>query len=152
MRPIKSPQDQKNKEALKLFIRLFEPEKRTVAPGTTLRDLSLQRCGRVDADWISAALDANSGIEGRKVVRGTTLTLPPCPYWGLDKTIKVPASATLSHQLLAYMGTLGERTSERTLLTVPRLAQRPLCFERQPWGSGGNPSEKECSGERPATS
>jgi subtilisin family serine protease len=110
MRPVRSPQNQKNKEALTLFMSLFESEKVAVAAGTSLRDLSRERCGRVDEDWISAALKTDSGFEGRKVARAATLTLPPCPFWGLEKEIKVPPSTTLSHQLLTHMGTLGDRT------------------------------------------
>jgi subtilisin family serine protease len=111
VRPAASAQE--NKKALMLLMRLFEPEKIPVAAGTKLTDLSLGWCGRVDESWIGEVFRNNPSLAGRNITQETTLSLPPCPFWGRGKAVRIPNGGTLSHQLLLHMGTVGNKTLAR---------------------------------------
>jgi len=101
---------EQNKKALTLLMRLFESEKIAVVAGTRLTDLSRQQCGRVDNNWIGILLKENPNISGDKIAESSTLTVPPCPFWGRANTVRVSEGRTLSHLLLMNMGTLGKKT------------------------------------------
>jgi len=120
IRPTGSPED--NQKALTLLMRLFEPEKIPVKPGDKLSDLSRARCGRVDDLWIRLVLKSNPNISGLQITQATTLSVPPCPFWRSANKVTIPEGGTLSHQLLAHMGTLGNKT----LAAVAKENDRPV--------------------------
>jgi hypothetical protein len=102
--------EEADKKALAVLMRLFEPEETPVQAGTSLNDLSLTHCGRLDENWIDAVLKTNQHLTGRSVTETMTLSLPPCPFWGRKKEVKISKGSTLSHKLLMYLGTLGQKT------------------------------------------
>jgi hypothetical protein len=120
MRPTGSPEA--NQKALALLMRLFEPERVPVKPGEKLSDLSRARCGHVDDLWIRLVLKSNPNVSRLQVTEATTISVPPCPFWSSAKKVTIPKGGTLSHQLLAHMGTLGNKT----LAAVAKENDRPV--------------------------
>src|ERR1700678_870521 len=103
-----------NKKALRIMADLFEPTRVSVPSGTTVDQLSVQACGRIDHDWIASARKANPVLgTGTALGAATILDLPPCPFWRPDAMITVPAIGTLSHRLLNQLGTAGRRTMDK---------------------------------------
>lgn len=119
MRPTGSRGD--NEKALTLLMRLFQPEKLSVKAGEKLTDVSRTRCGRVDDLWIRTVLKSNPSLSG-EITQDATVNVPPCPFWGSGKKVTIPTGGTLSHQLLAHMGTVGNKT----MAAVAAVNERPV--------------------------
>lgn len=120
MRPTASAEDRQ--KAMTILAHLFEPQKLPVKPGERLTDLSRARCGRVDDFWIRAVMKSNPSLAGLQITQAATLSVPPCPFWSSAKKVTIPTGGTLSHQLLAHMGTLGNKT----LAAVAAINDRPV--------------------------
>src|SRR5580704_11523347 len=85
-----------NKKALDLVIRLFESEKIQVDAGVEVPDLALQRCGRLDKDWIRAFRKKNRTLTGDSITSPMTVVVPPCPFWKRAGQVTIPKGGTLS--------------------------------------------------------
>jgi len=102
--------DTADKKLLDLMSELFEPESIRVSAGTKLADLALQRCGRVDRNWIALTKSKNPNITGDRLETEMTVSAPPCPYWKTKAHVTIPRDGTLSHALLLHMGAQGKHT------------------------------------------
>jgi hypothetical protein len=101
------------RKALMLLTQLFEPETVAVNAGTRVEDLSRAHCGHVDADWIRLLRADNPTVTGRQITEKSSLSLPPCPFWGTGRDVEIREGGTLSQQLWSHMGTLGSKTLDQ---------------------------------------
>jgi hypothetical protein len=128
VRVLPTPSSEEDKKALDAYMQVFESEKITVTAGVELADMSRQRCGRVDDNWIAAVLKNNPTVSGDKVDTSTTLSIPPCPFWRTKTEITVPEGGTLGNQLTMYMGYQGKASlgsvadlNERTVESLSKV-------------------------------
>ena len=92
-------------EQIVLLDRYFATEEITVDSGSSLRSLSLTRCGRSDAAWVNKVSDLNGLPAGRdRLGDATRLKVPPCAYWTGAVDVHLPPGVAPSTYLAGIAG------------------------------------------------
>jgi hypothetical protein len=98
-----------------------QPEEVVLAPGRSLNNVLVERCGFAAEDLVNFVMALNGGVIST-LQQERIIAMPPCPFWTARQTIEVTPELTDLRVLLhTFMGQSGPDTVARVLGANPSM-------------------------------